>query len=65
MIATDVDRGRTMKTVRIIDVRDESDDEIVDLAIAAARETRSSLFGWGVRRYEITPTIVTVNLYTD
>lgn len=64
MIATGVYRGRTIKSVTLIEV-EESDTEsrILDVALEAARETRSSLFGWAINNNG--GPIVTVDLHTD
>lgn len=59
-------RGRTYKTVTVTNVTDDdTDTDILDLALRRAGETRSSLFGWYVRRADATPSIVSVNLHTD
>lgn len=57
--ATQVVKGRTIVDVTVIDAEDH--DEALEVALAAAGETRSSLFGWrvgtpddaGVRRVEL------------
>lgn len=57
--ATQVVKGRTLVDVTVIDAEDH--DEALEVALAAAGETRSSLFGWrvgtpddaGVRRVEL------------
>lgn len=51
------------KRVRVEDVADtDLDDEIVEVALAFAGETRSSLYGIRVYRFG---DVATVNLYTD
>ena len=57
--------GRTVKTVLVSEIRDESDEQIVDCAIRAARETRPSLFGWHVSRALDDSHRAVVSLYTD
>jgi len=52
MIVTSVRGSIPTKYVRVEGITSETTDEIVAAAMAAARETRSSLFGWGVRRLE-------------
>lgn len=49
MIARVTYRGRTMKRVQVEDVDPAtSQDEILAIALAAAGETRSRLFGWRI-----------------
>lgn len=55
MIAGPVYKGRTMKRVTVHDITvdegetpDDTESRILDTALVAARETRSSLFGWGI-----------------
>lgn len=62
MTTKNVSKGRTTTTVAIVDVTTETNDEILDLACAAARESRLSLFGWDVN---VIDTEATVYLYTD
>lgn len=66
MIVKQVYKGSTVKIVTVTDIAGESDVEIADFAIEAARETRSSLFGTHVKRYanKVADT-ATVSLYTD
>lgn len=66
MIASQVYKGSTVKIVTVLDIGGESDVEIADFAIAAAHETRGSLFGTHVKRYanKVADT-ATVSLYTD
>ena len=65
MIVGTVTKGRTMKTVTLQQVM-RTDDEraIVDAALAAAREDRSSVFGTRVD-YSSVPGVVTVTIHTD
>lgn len=64
MIATGVYRGRTVKRVTVIEVEPEdSDSRILEVAMAKAGETRSSLFGSSITRYD--DGIVNVDLHTD
>lgn len=51
MIAAQVVRGRTVKTVTVAEIHPSEDDAaVLAVALVAARETRSSLFGWRVER---------------
>lgn len=56
-------RGYATKWVTVADVTTETDEEVIDFAIASARETRSSLFGWGLSRAD--DGLVTVALHID
>lgn len=59
-------RGRTIKTVTVAGIGEhDRDHDIIDHAIAAAGETRSSLFGATVRHHEDCEALATVTLYTD
>lgn len=53
--------GRT--SVRVLAVEDYSDAEVAERAMTAAGETRHSLFGWSVTRWD--SNTATVSLYTD
>jgi hypothetical protein len=51
------------KTVRVEDVTpDDSDEDILEVALDFAGETRSSLFGWTVYRFD---SVASVALHTD
>lgn len=64
MIAEVVRRGRTMVTVKVDQIAPEHDDaDVVNAAMAAARETTSSLFGWAVEH--TSDGVATVTLHTD
>lgn len=65
MFATGVYKGRTMKTVTIAGVHGESEDEVLNLALETAGETRSSLFGWRVTQSKIDCHSFQVELHTD
>jgi len=65
MIAGPVYRGATLKRVALTHVDDATDDECLSTAMAAAGESRSSLFGWDVKRHDDTPGTVVVTLHTD
>jgi hypothetical protein len=65
MIAYLVTRGYATTTVLVTDIDAESDAEILDRAMATARETRSSLFGHRLSRDLNDVTRAVVSLYTD
>lgn len=65
MIVEQVLRGRTLKTVTVGEVADETDAQILDLAMAHTGESASSLFDMRVERYTLTPDRVNAFLYTD
>jgi hypothetical protein len=65
MFATGVYKGRTVKTVTIAGVHDETREEIIDLALEVARETRADLFGIRVTQSQIDPHSFEVALNTD
>jgi hypothetical protein len=56
-------KGRTIKDVSFLDAANDSDESLIDAAIEHAGETRSSLFGWHVKRYDEGSAVV--SLYTD
>jgi hypothetical protein len=58
-------KGRTVKTVVLENVGNESKDEIREMAYRAAGETRESTFGTHVYEPPMDPTIVRVDIYTD
>ena len=64
MRATSVDKGRTIKTVRVVEISStDSDADVLAVALKAAGETRSSLFGWDIQYW--TGGSATVTLNTD
>jgi hypothetical protein len=64
MIVTDVYKGQTLKRVTLADVADDATDaELLRVALEAARETRSSIFGWDIARH--VDNLATVTLFTD
>lgn len=60
--ATQVVKGRTLVDVVVIDAEDEA--EALEVALAAAGETRGSLFGWRVGTPDDAG-VRTVTLHTD
>lgn len=54
-----------VKRVWMMEIADESDDEIIDVAMEYAGETRAKLFGWGIQRDDRDPTRAVVLLFTD
>lgn len=60
--ATQVVKGRTLVDVTVIDAEDH--DEALEVALAAAGETRGSLFGWRVGTPDEAG-VRTVTLHTD
>lgn len=57
-------KGQTIKAVSITNVLDmNTEDEILDHALAATNETRTRLFGWSVNRFSDGSAVV--DLYTD
>ena len=64
MNATVSHRGSATTVVVVEEIpQDATDDAVLESALVAARETRSSLFGWVVNRNG-SPT-ATVDLWTD
>lgn len=64
-VATDVQRFHGRTVVKLPRTAHRlTDDQLVDSALAAARETRGSTFGHKVVRYDDTGLVV-VDLYTD
>lgn len=61
MNVTGITKGRTFKRVTVHHGT-ATDDQIAMFAMDAANETRSSLFGWTVNRFD---DYTTVDLYTD
>lgn len=62
---TTVTRGRTVKTVLVEGITDQSNDEIFEAATRGAGESRSSLFGWRLSRDLNDPTRAVVTLDID
>lgn len=63
-----IHRGRSTKTVVISRLGNATEVEIVDMALAAANENRSSLLGWscGVTEgFSSDEDFATVHLWTD
>lgn len=66
MILRALYRGRTLKTVTIAGVTDDdTDEDIVNFALAKALETRSSTFAQRIERFSLTPDVVNVYLDID
>lgn len=65
MKAETITRKRTYKVVTVSGITTETDREVSDFAIAAASETRSSLFGTYVTRNPYRAGIASVQLNTD
>lgn len=59
-----IHKGRTMKEVIFLDANNDTDTVLVDAALAATKETRSSLFGISVQRYR-NEASAAVTLHTD
>lgn len=65
MIITSVSGSIPTKRVGMTDVPSSATDEqVLETALVAARETRSSLFGWRVER-NVEEGTASVSLYTD
>lgn len=64
MRVVQVEKGRTMKRVVLTDTTGETDEQVLDAALDAARETPSSLFGWVIDRDKARGVAV-VTLHTD
>lgn len=62
---TTVTRGRTVKTVLVEGITDESNDEIFAAALRGSGETTSSIFGWRLSRDLNDPTRAVVTLDID
>lgn len=63
MIVQQIDRGLTVKTVTVTGVTDaDTDDDVKRVAMTAANETPSSLFGVRLTRMG---SVATVRLDTD
>lgn len=62
MIATVQRRGRATTHVTVVGHLGD-DESIADVAMAAARETKSSLFGWSITRHN--DVSASVALHTD
>jgi hypothetical protein len=62
-------RGRTMKQVFVDEISaDDTDEAVLDLALAEAGETRDRLHGWAIHRYTVDITgarRAVATLYTD
>lgn len=65
MFATGVYKGRTVKTVTIAGVWGETKEEIIDLALEVAHETRERLFDIRVTQSQIDCHSFQVELFTD
>lgn len=59
-----IEKGRTLKTVTVSGVKDVDDNEVVAFAMAAAGETRGSLYGWHVAYFR-DGSLAVVDLNTD
>lgn len=64
MTVTEVRRHRTFKQVRIHGIGGETDEQVLDLALRSAGETRVRLFGWDLSYFN-GGTEVLVDLLTD
>lgn len=61
-----IHRGRTFKSITVAGIGEhDMREEIIDFAIAALGETRSSLFGWDIRHHIDCEALATVTVYTD
>lgn len=58
-----IHKGRTLKDVTFLDAANDHDDTLIAMALKATGETRSSLFGMSVKRYDEGSAMVT--LHTD
>lgn len=59
-------RGRATTEVTVTGVaRTIADKVVLDVALAAANENRSSIWGWTMARVEADPTTAIVKLHTD
>jgi hypothetical protein len=65
MFATGVYKGRTVKTVSIADVQDETRDEVIALAMEVAGEAPHRLFDIRVIPSDIDKHARLVELWTD
>lgn len=65
MFTTKIDKGRTVKTVTVAFITNETDEQILAHAMHDAGEKKSSLFGWRVVRSEVIDGQASVDLYTD
>lgn len=63
MMIQTVHKGRTVKDVTFLDAANDSDLDLANAAISAARESIGSLSGWFVQRYADGGAIV--HLYID
>lgn len=68
-LTTVVVNGRTIKDVAVSGpVSDFTDDELIEVALVAARETRGSLFNIILKRHDAepdAPASASVSLWTD
>lgn len=58
MHAIHISKGRTLKDVYLTDTAGEPDSAVINAALAAANETRSSVFGWAIQRTDNTALVV-------
>jgi hypothetical protein len=59
-------KGRSMKRVLVMDITPEhTDEEVLAVALVAAREDKSSLFGWTITPNPDDATHAVVTMHTD
>lgn len=64
MMIQSVSKGKRTKTVTMLDTNNYDDVEVLALALTAARETKTSIFGHSIERFP-TESSAIVFLYTD
>lgn len=57
-------KGRTVKTVTVEAPENANDNDVLEAALSAAGENRSSLFGWSINYWPVGE-VWTVDLHTD